>query len=155
MITSSQVTTVCTEKVTFGIVFLTLVPPDDSCLVLSWQCDGTVWEVLAGAHEPEGIIVIENHCNLGPCGASVSCPPTSNLNQIAVKFDSNWARRAEAPLGPRRGCSTTIVATKATVRPSVTQLVLLFDAGRRAKVVGGGEGAGVEVVMCDGGKNIL
>ena len=26
MITSSQVTTVCTEKVTFGIVFLTLVP---------------------------------------------------------------------------------------------------------------------------------
>ena len=29
---------------------------------------------------------------LGPCGASVSCPPTSNLNQIAVIFDSNWAR---------------------------------------------------------------
>ena len=47
------------------------------------------------------LVVIENHCNLGTSGSSVSSPPTSNLNHIAVKLQSNWARRAEAPEGPR------------------------------------------------------
>jgi hypothetical protein len=33
--------------------------------------------------------------------------PHVKLNQISVKLQSNWAPRAEALEGPRRGCSTT------------------------------------------------
>ena len=46
-------------------------------------------------HTHNLVVMIENHCNLSTSGASVSCPPTSNLNQIAVKLQSNyWARVA-------------------------------------------------------------
>ena len=45
--------------------------------------------------------------------------PHVKLNQISVKLRSNWAPRAEALEGPRRGCSTTMAAAAADVlRPN-------------------------------------
>ena len=57
--------------------------------------------------------------------------PHVKLNQIAVKLQSNWARRAEAPQGPRHGCSTTTIT-----RPPCHPVAVISTAHRSHECFG-------------------